>query len=362
MHTLVPVDLQTAPYTIRIEAGVLSDLSRCLPSAAHAIVISDTQVASHYLAPVCERLQENFGRVDTITIPVGESSKSVEQAECLWSRLAELGTDRASVVIALGGGVVGDLAGFAAATYARGIQLIQIPTSLLAQVDSSVGGKVGVNLPTVKNMVGAFWQPSHVLIDPSVLETLDERNYVAGLAEVAKYGVIMDAAFLEMLENRVARIHSRDPAFLSEMIARCCQLKAQIVVDDERETSGRRAILNYGHTFGHAIEAVYGYGEYLHGEAISIGMQMAVELAAEIGMLKDDLSLRQSQLLQDLHLPVRLPDDRRLELIEAMKRDKKVNAGQLRLILPEQAGVVKQVVAPNDQTLLSCMEAFVNTN
>ena len=355
MHTLVPVELQTTPYTIHIEVGVLGELSRHLPGFSHAVVISDSQVAELYQAAVCQQLKQTAGRVDSIVVPPGEASKSIEQAQLLWDQLVELDTNRTSVVVALGGGVIGDLAGFAAATFARGIPLVQIPTSLLAQVDSSVGGKVGINLTAAKNMVGAFWQPSHVIIDPAVLETLDERNYTAGLAEVVKYGVIMDAPFLELLENQLSRIHSRDPDFLSEMIARCCQLKAQVVVEDERETSGRRAILNYGHTFGHAIETVYGYGKYLHGEAISIGMQMAVQLAADMDLLQDDLKLRQVQLLEDLNLPVRLPDDRRPELLEAMKKDKKVDAGQLRLILPKCAGTVEPMVAPDDEKIMSCM-------
>ena len=355
MATLVPVELPTNPYTVHIEVGVLENLSQHVSGALHALVISDTQVGELYQQGVCQELKQTIKRVDSIQVPVGEASKSVQQAQRLWDQLVELGTDRSSVVVALGGGVVGDLAGFIAATFARGIRLVQIPTSLLAQVDSSVGGKVGINLAEAKNMVGAFWQPDQVLIDPGVLKTLDERNYTAGLAEVVKYGVIMDDAFLEFLENRVSAIYSRDPDFLAEMIARCCQLKAEVVVEDEREISGRRAILNYGHTFGHAIETVYGYGTYLHGEAISIGMQMAVELAADIGFVEDDLKLRQRQLLEDLNLPVRLPDDRRPELLDAMKNDKKVEAGQLRLVLPKRAGLVELVVAPEDEKISASM-------
>ncbi len=362
LTTLVPVELQTNPYTIHIEVGVLEHLSEKLPSCSHAVVISDTQVASHYQNAVCQQLSQVVNRVDSIVVPSGEASKSIEQATVLWNQLVDMGTDRMSVVIALGGGVVGDLAGFVAATFARGIQFIQLPTSLLAQVDSSVGGKVGINLPLAKNMVGCFWQPSLVVIDPAVLTTLDERNYVAGLAEVVKYGVIMDASFMESLENGMSKIHSRDSDFLQNMIARCCQLKAQVVVEDERETSGRRAILNYGHTLGHAIESVYGYGEYLHGEAVSIGMQMAVQLAADIGLLQDDLITRQSQLLEDLYLPVRLPDDRRPELLAAMKKDKKVKSGQLQMILPKCAGSVDFVVAPDDEIILKCMAQSVVTD
>ncbi|MCH2181253.1 MAG: 3-dehydroquinate synthase [Mariniblastus sp.] len=355
MPTLVPVELPSNPYTIHIEVGVLEALSQHLPACPHALVISDTQVGELYQEAVCQDLKQTVQRVDSIQIPTGEASKSVEQAQQLWDQLVDLGTNRSSVVVALGGGVVGDLAGFVAATFARGISLIQIPTSLLAQVDSSVGGKVGINLAEAKNMVGAFWQPDQVLIDPGVLKTLDERNYTSGLAEVVKYGVIMDEAFLEFLENRVAAIYSRDPDLLAEMIARCCQLKAEVVVEDEREISGRRAILNYGHTFGHAIETVYGYGTYLHGEAISIGMQMAVELAADIGFVEDDLKLRQRQLLEDLNLPVRLPDDRRPDLLEAMQNDKKVEAGQLRLVLPKRAGLVELVAAPDEEKILASM-------
>lgn len=362
MPTLVPVELSSHPYTVHIEVGLLENLSQHISPGSHALLISDDQVGPLYQEAVRQELQQVIQRVDSIQVPVGEASKSVQQAEQLWDQFVSLRTNRSSVVIALGGGVVGDLAGFVAATFARGISFIQVPTSLLAQVDSSVGGKVGINLPRAKNMVGAFWQPAQVLIDPGVLKTLDDRNYVAGLAEVVKYGVIMDAAFLEFMENHMAAVHSRDPDVLGDMIARCCQLKAEVVVEDERETTGRRAILNYGHTFGHAIEAVYGYGNYLHGEAISIGMQMAVELAADIGFVQDDLKLRQRQLLEDLNLPVRLSDDRRPDLLKAMKSDKKVEAGQLRLILPQRAGLVELVEAPEDEKILASMARSIGAS
>ena len=240
--------------------------------------------------------------------------------------------------------VVGDLAGFVAASYGRGIRFVQIPTSLLATVDSSVGGKVGVNLPGAKNMVGAFWQPQAVLIDVAVLQSLPARDYQAGLAEVVKYGVIQDENFFSRLENNVGLILERDPEFMRDVIARCCELKAYVVENDERETTGLRAILNYGHTFCHAIEACTGYGTYMHGEAVAIGMLCASRLAEMLGRVTEDETQRQQNLLEQLHLPIALPDDLEREpMVEAMKRDKKTEHGKIRFILPTKIGHVELV-------------------
>lgn len=354
------VDLGERSYPIVVGAGSLQQLAQFpqFENRQHVVVITDEQVADHYLTTVTQQLEKVSTRVDAITIPVGEPSKSVATLETLWSRLLELNTDRKSTIIALGGGVVGDLAGFAAASFARGIDFIQIPTSLLAQVDSSVGGKVGINLPAAKNMVGAFWQPKFVLVDPEVLTTLDEANYVSGMAEVVKYGVIMDAPFFQQLGDNVKQILGRDAEAMTDVIAKCCELKANVVREDETESTGRRAILNYGHTFGHAIENVYGYGKYLHGQAIAIGMQSAAHLAMEQGMVDEEFFKQQTELLNSLGLPLTIESGRETELVAAMHRDKKVVSGKLKLVLPTKIGDVQLVDAPDDASLARAFQTL----
>ena len=264
--------------------------------------------------------------------------------------MLEEGADRKSIVVAVGGGVVGDLAGFVAATYARGVGFFQVPTTLLAQVDSSVGGKVGINLPGAKNMVGAFWQPLGVLIDVETLATLPEREYRAGLAEVVKYGVILDEEFFTYLEENTAAINDQDASVLTRVVQRCCRLKADVVEQDEREITGLRAVLNYGHTFGHALEAAGGYGQILHGEAVSIGMMCAARLAARMGRVGDDFVARQQKLLDALSLPIATPEFDPDKLLDLMYRDKKAEAGKLRFVLPDRIGHVEVVkdVNPDD--------------
>jgi 3-dehydroquinate synthase len=243
--------------------------------------------------------------------------------------------------VAVGGGVVGDLAGFVAATFSRGLSLIQIPTSVIAQVDSSVGGKVGINLPLAKNLVGAFWQPAGVLIDIQVLDTLPEREFRSGLAEVVKYGMILDPELFAYLERHTDAILKRQPDVLAHLIERSCRLKADVVEQDEREETGLRAVLNYGHTFCHAIETVAGFGKFLHGEAVAIGMVYAARLAQRMGRIDAALVDRQCALLTALGLPTQLvgldPDD----LLAAMQRDKKVQLGNLRFVLPTRLGHVE---------------------
>jgi 3-dehydroquinate synthase len=279
---VVSVPLGQRSYEIEIARGSLAQLGRFVGERtdfAHAVLVTDSNVESPHAATAAESLSEAGATVDVLVIEPGEASKSIETADALWRQLLELGTDRQSIVVAVGGGVVGDLAGFVAATYARGIRLVQVPTTLLAQVDSSVGGKVGVNLPGAKNMVGAFWQPAGVWIDVDTLETLPPREYTAGLAEVVKYGVILDAEFFDRLESGVTKLRERDPEMLCETIAHCCRLKADIASADERELTGSRAVLNYGHTVGHALEAATDYGTLLHGEAVAVGMIVASRLA-----------------------------------------------------------------------------------
>lgn len=323
---------------------------------SHWIVISDDTVAPLYLDRLLEQLQPRLRRIDTIVVPAGEASKSVPQCAAIWEQMVDFQADRKTSVVALGGGVVGDLAGFVAASFSRGLDFVQIPTTLLAQVDSSVGGKVGINLPAAKNIVGAFWQPRRVIIDPDLLITLEDRDYRCGLAEVIKYGMILDADFFELLENSIERLDSRDSQLLAHVIQTCCQLKADVVQSDERETSGRRAILNYGHTFGHAIESVYGYGTWRHGEAVAIGMTCAARLAVMMDLLPVDDFQRQTRLLQAVGLPTDVPVQHHDQLLMAMKRDKKVSQGKLNLILPTRIGQVDLVPAPDDDRLLACLQ------
>ena len=358
--TDVRVNLGDRSYTITIFAGAMDRVVESIATAMptdHVLLVTDSNVGPLYLDKVQQQLQTKISRVDSMVVPAGEASKSVGQCDQLWQQMIELRADRKSAVVALGGGVVGDLAGFLAASFTRGLPFAQIPTSLLAQVDSSVGGKVGINLPQAKNMVGAFWQPQTVVIDPLVLGTLDEANYQAGMAEVIKYGVIMDEPFFEYLESAVDAINQRDPATLTKLIAWSCQCKATIVEEDEHETSGRRAILNYGHTFGHAIEAVFGYGKFLHGQAISIGMTCAARLAKNLGMVDQAFCDRQTALFTAVGLPVDCPTERHDELMAAMLRDKKVAAGKLKLILPTKIGNVELIDAPEEHKIRA---AWVN--
>jgi 3-dehydroquinate synthase len=318
--------------------------------ATHVVLITDENVEPTHATTVAERLDESGLDVDLVVIESGEESKSVDVADQLWTQMLEVGADRKTLVIAVGGGVVGDLAGFVAATYARGLGFLQVPTTLLAQVDSSVGGKVGVNLPGAKNMVGAFWQPLGVLIDTEVLKTLPAREYRAGMAEVVKYGVILDAEFFDYLEHHRAGLVDRHDDVLRHVIARSCQLKAAVVEQDEREETGKRAVLNYGHTFAHAFEATTGYGQFLHGEAVAIGMMCAARLAERLGRIDAELARRQNELLRHVGLPLLLPAVDHGKLLEAMMRDKKVEHGRLRFVLPKRLGEVELVddVPPDD--------------
>lgn len=342
----IRVALAERSYDIEVGSGNLGAMGEFIVArgkVSHAVVITDSNVREPYAEKIAESIQTAGARTTVLEIGAGEASKSIEVCNKLWGELLGAGADRKSCVVAVGGGVVGDLAGFIAATFTRGVDFFQVPTTLLAQVDSSVGGKVGVNLPGAKNMVGAFWQPQGVLIDIDTLVTLPEREYRAGLAEVVKYGIILDADFFAQLEDSVELINQRDAATLIEIVARCCRLKADVVENDERETTGLRAVLNYGHTFCHAIEAVSGYGQWLHGEAVSIGMMCAARLAFALNRIDEDLIVRQRDLLAALGLPLDTPALPIEELIAAMQRDKKVEHGRLRFVLPTRIGHVELV-------------------
>lgn len=342
----VHVHLAERSYPIHLSSGNLPangrHVLRSIESVSHAFIIADQAVASPYLEQILDVANELKLRATPCLVPSGEASKSIGQLTQIWNAMLEAKSDRASLVIALGGGVIGDLAGFAAASFARGLRFIQIPTTLLAMVDSSVGGKTGINLPQAKNMVGAFWQPSAVIIDTETLSTLAEREYRSGLAEVVKYGIILDSEFFRYLEENVAGILQRETRCVEHMIVRSCQLKADVVQKDERETTGLRAILNYGHTFAHAIEAATEYGRLLHGEAVSIGMTMAADLAVRLDMFSADEAARQRLLLEKLGLPVSFTEIASEQLWRLMQHDKKVEQGVLSFILPTKIGHVQR--------------------
>ncbi len=356
--TTVEVKLSERSYPIEIGTDNLRDLGPLvsrLCRLSHAVIITDEHVETPHALAAATSLSQAGADVDLLVVEPGEATKNVASAAGLWDKLLELGADRKTVIVAVGGGVVGDLAGFVAASFARGLAFVQVPTTLLAQVDSSVGGKVGVNLAGGKNMVGAFWQPLGVLIDTSVLDTLPEREYRAGLAEVVKYGVILDADFFSYLEDHVAELSQRDSGVLQHVIARSCELKADVVAADERELTGLRAVLNYGHTFCHALETVTGYGEYLHGEAVSLGMLCASRLAERLGRVDRKFTARQRKLLKALKLPVDFPQVDPQALLNAMAHDKKVEHGKLRFVLPTRMGHVELVGEVEDCDVVAAL-------
>jgi len=335
-------------YDIVVGNGVLADIGPALraAAAARAVLIADAAVLETHAAAVADSLRAAGISIDTIAVPSGECSKSLAEAGRIWDALARLAVDRQTHVVAVGGGVVGDLAGFVAATFARGLPVWQVPTTVIAQVDSGIGGKTGINLEAGKNLVGAFWQPRGVLADIGVLETLPDREFASGFAEVVKYGMILDAGFFSWLEAHARRILAREPGLLAEAVERSAALKAFVVERDELERTGLRAVLNYGHTFAHALETAAGYGVLLHGEAVAIGMAQAVRLAAMLGRVPPAVIERQDRLLADFSLPTSVPKGQRMAadgLIEIMRRDKKSVAGSLRFVLPDRVGHVELV-------------------
>jgi len=334
------VRLAERSYPIHIGAGILGDAGKLLApllAAPRVVVVSNPVVAALWLAPLRTALSAGGIASEAILVPDGETHKTLRTLEDILTRLLECRAERSTTVIALGGGVVGDLAGFAAATYQRGVPFVQVPTTLLAQVDSSVGGKTGVNHPLGKNMIGAFHQPRAVLVDPACLATLPERELRAGLAEVVKYGAIRDHEFFAALERDIERLLARDPDALARAIDRSCAIKAEIVTADERE-AGVRTLLNFGHTFGHAIEAGAGYGEWLHGEAVAAGMVMAARLSTRIGAFPESDATRLRNLLARAHLPVDGAPLGAARYLELMGRDKKVAAGAMRFVLLRTLG------------------------
>lgn len=341
----VQVPLGNRSYTIVVDRRLVPTLGeRCrnFGLVGKCAVITDKNVGKAYGAPAVRSLRKAGFDVVLLIIPAGEKSKSVAVVEKCFNELAAHRLERKSFIVALGGGVVGDLAGFVAATYLRGIPFVQVPTTLLAQVDSSVGGKVGVNLRAGKNLVGAFHQPRHVLCDLKTLDTLPEREFRAGLAEVIKYGIIYDAGLFAMLERNMTKVLKRDPENLAEIVARSCEIKAEVVGQDETE-SGLRAILNFGHTIGHALEAISRYGKYLHGEAISIGQVGAAIISARMKGLPQTDVIRIRDLFKRASLPVsvRLTAAQRKQLFDAMQLDKKVSGGEIKFVLARAIGKVE---------------------
>jgi len=344
MKTL-QVDLGARSYPIYIGQALLGDAKLIAPyvKGQQVLVVTNETVAPLYL----EKTLSAFANYQTayVILPDGEKYKTLEILNPIFETLLKRHFDRQTTLVALGGGVVGDIAGFAAAAYQRGVPFIQIPTTLLAQVDSSVGGKTGVNHALGKNMIGAFHQPTSVVIDIKTLETLDDRQLSAGLAEVIKYGLINDLAFFEWLENHATDLLARDPQTLSHAIAQSCQDKATLVAEDERE-NGRRALLNLGHTFGHAIETGMGYGQVLHGEGVAIGMVLAAQMSARLGWIKEADVSRAMALIEKIGLPTRLPEQMTTErMLALMQVDKKVRQGKIRLVLLEKLG--KAVITDN---------------
>jgi 3-dehydroquinate synthase len=340
------VDLGERAYPIHVGAGLLSRPGLLLPRGRQVLVVSNTTVAPLYL-PALKALLADRSVAECI-LPDGEQYKDLQHLDSIFTALLHNRFNRDCTLIALGGGVVGDMTGFAAACYQRGVDFIQVPTTLLAQVDSSVGGKTGVNHALGKNMIGAFKQPVAVVIDTDVLGTLPDRELKAGLAEVIKYGLIRDLPFLTWLEEAMDRLLARDPAALAEAIRRSCENKAAVVAADELEQNDVRALLNLGHTFGHAIETGMGYGEWLHGEAVATGMLMAADLSARLGWLAPADVARVRRLLQRAGLPVQPPAMAPDDYLRHMAVDKKVKEGRLRLVLLRRLGEAVVATAPED--------------
>ncbi len=341
----VRVNLGPRSYDIALASGQVEAIGAFarerVPQSRLALIACDNHTMPH--AKTVQASLEQCGFQTRIAaVPAGEESKTLTQASDYYDALYQLAADRQTLVVAVGGGVVGDLAGFVAATYNRGLPLLMVPTTLLAMVDSSVGGKTGVNHPKGKNLIGAFHQPVGVWIDTAFLDTLPVREFASGLAEVVKYGVILDAEFFEYLEANAAAILARQPEAIRHIVSRSCRLKADVVEKDEREETGLRAVLNYGHTFAHAFETVGGYGGWLHGEAVAAGMICASRLAERRGLIDPELTRRQRDLLTAFGLPTaRKPEWSIDDLIAAMRRDKKAAAGELRFILPTRLGEVR---------------------
>ena len=348
----VQIELADRSYAIAIGAGLLDDAATWaqLPRAHAALIVTNSTVAPLYAKRLQAALASQYENVHTVVLPDGEVYKNWQTLNLIFDALLEHGCDRKTVLFALGGGVVGDMSGFAAASYMRGVPFVQVPTTLLAQVDSSVGGKTAINHPMGKNMIGAFYQPERVVCDLDTLKTLPERELSAGLGEVIKYGPIADMAFLDWIESHLDELLAREPQALAHAVKRSCEIKAWVVGQDERD-HGLRAILNFGHTFGHAIEAGLGYGEWLHGEAVGCGMVMAAHLSLLLGAVDLALVQRLTALIAAAGLPVQGPildtSDNAGRYLELMRIDKKSEGGEIRFVLLDGPGKALVRAAPD---------------
>jgi len=349
---IVSIDLAQRSYPILIGSGLIGQPQTYadLPEASQALIVTNATVAPLYLQSLRGALQGKYRQIQEVVLPDGEQHKTWQTLNLIFDALLGQACDRKTVLFALGGGVVGDMTGFAAASFMRGVPFVQLPTTLLAQVDSSVGGKTGINHPLGKNMIGAFYQPQLVVCDLEVLRTLPERELSAGLAEVIKYGPIADLGFLDWIAAHLDALLARDPVALAHAVKRSCEIKAHVVAQDERE-SGLRAVLNFGHTFGHAIETGLGYGQWLHGEAVGCGMVMAAELSCRLGLIEPVFAQRLTALIARAGLPVRGPqlaaDDNAGRYLELMRLDKKSQAGEIRFVLIDGPGRATVRPAPD---------------
>jgi len=355
---IVTVPLAERAYSIHVGAGLLADAAsyRDLKRGSNAVIVSNETVGPLYAARLSAALAESYPRLDVILLPDGEAHKTWATLQTIFDGMLAARCDRGTTVFALGGGVIGDLAGFAAACYMRGVDHVQVPTTLLAQVDSSVGGKTGINHPSGKNMIGAFHQPIAVIADVDVLDTLPERELVAGLAEVIKYGAVADDSFLAWIEASLPALLARDKPSLVQAVTRSCHIKASIVGADERE-AGPRAVLNFGHTFAHAIETGTGHGTWLHGEAVGCGMAMAADLSLRLGLIGADHAARIARVVAAAGLPLAAPALGVPRFLELMRMDKKAVGGSLRFVVLEGPG--RAAVRHADEAIVAAtIESF----
>lgn len=352
LFNIVPIALDERSYTIQVGTGLIGQGTTFdgLPAASTAVVVSNTTVEPLYAEQLCRALSGKYATVHRVVLPDGEEFKTWQTLQLIFDALLQHACDRKTVLYALGGGVVGDMTGFAAACYMRGVPFVQVPTTLLAQVDSSVGGKTGINHPLGKNMVGAFYQPLLVVCDLDTLQTLPARELSAGLAEIIKYGPIADLAFLDWIEANLDLLLARDVSTMAHAVQRSCEIKAWVVGQDERE-AGLRAILNFGHTFGHAIEAGMGYGQWLHGEAVGCGMVMAAHLSCRLGLIDSAFVTRLTTLIRKAGLPVVAPcldaADNAGRYLELMRVDKKAERGEIRFVVIDGSATASMRSAPD---------------
>jgi 3-dehydroquinate synthase len=343
---IVDVALGAKSYAVVVERGVLTTVGarlRALGVGSRAAIVTSASILRLYGKPVTESLEDAGFTVTVVDVPEGESAKTLAVAEQCWNSLLSAGLDRTSTVVALGGGAVGDLAGFVAATYMRGLNFVQVPTTVLAQVDASIGGKTAIDHPTAKNLVGAFYQPRLVLIDTSTAATLPARDFRSGFAEIVKHGIVLDAAYFEDLEQSVRDILARDGGTLERIIGGSCRLKAAVIERDPEEKSELRFALNYGHTIGHALEAATAFGRWTHGEAVSLGIVAEARLAARLGVASAETADRQERLLSALGLPVRITDVDVDAVLAATRRDKKARDGRVPFVLAPAIGEFRVV-------------------